>query len=61
LNSPTLPASVWCVSPSNPVTPSRRRVKRAMSKQSSTSGVVMLVAARQPMMRRECASKTNAT
>ena len=52
---------MWCVSPVNAVTPSRRRAHSAMSRQSSTSGVVMLVAARHPRMRRECASNTNAT
>lgn len=35
--------------------------ENAISRQSSTRGVVTLVAACQPMIRRECASNTNAT
>lgn len=42
-------------------TPSRRRFHIAISRVSSTSSVVMAVAARQPTIRRERASKTNAT
>src|SRR5262249_35223435 len=61
LNAVWLPASVWCTSPARPVTPSRARVHTACSRAPSTSAVVMLAAARQPVMRRENASITNAT
>jgi hypothetical protein len=55
------PASLWCTSPAKSVTPWRPRAHIAISSASNSSSVVMLVAARQPRIRRENASRTNAT
>ena len=55
------PASVWWTSPVRSVTPSVQRVHMPISRQSSTRSVRIDVAARQPRMRREKTSNTNAT
>ena len=56
-----LPASVWWTSPVRSSMPSRPRVQIAISRVSRTRSVVIVVAARQPTIRREKTSKTNAT
>jgi len=55
------PASVWCTSPAMPAVPSRRRVHSACSRASRTRLVRIVAATRQPRIRREYASITNAT
>ncbi len=57
-----LPASVWWTSPVRSLMPSRRRVQMAMLEGVEDQfGGHRVVAARQPTMRREKTSKTNAT
>lgn len=54
------PAPLRATSPDRSVTPSWAGVKKACSSASRTSGVVIDLAARQPMIRRAYASITNA-
>jgi hypothetical protein len=59
LNPPWAPASLWWIRPSTD-SPLRLRIHKAISRASSGSSVGIVAAVRQPTIRRENTSETNA-